>query len=188
MTPEALHDDVEHAARLLERVDNVYELAGLLASTAYSAVCLGCDQEAKELVDRALPIARALDNPYMTMHVRGNFGIAAFLTGDIDGADEAFREELELGRELAVVSFATEGLEGLAAVAAVRDELERAARLSGASGAHRYGQPEYPVEKRLRETVFAPARLRLGAAAWDAAARDGAAIGLDDAVEYALAS
>ena len=184
---ETLRADVERAARLLEQAGNIYDLAGLLADSAYAAVCLGRDRDANELVARAAPITRELDNRYMWMLLQGNIGVAALMTGDIDAADQAFREELRLGREMAVVTFATEGLEGLAAVAAAREELERTARLYGAAGAQRHGEPSYPVEERMWQLIFEPAQGRLGDEKWDAGVRDGAAMSHDDAVAYALA-
>ena len=81
---------------------------------------------------------------------------------------------------------AFEGLRGLAAVAARHGDLDRAARLYGAAGAHRYGEPEHPVDVRVRDTFFAPARARHGTEAWDTAARAGAALGFRDAIAYAL--
>jgi hypothetical protein len=141
------------------------------------------------LIARAMPIARELDTRYIWMLVRGNAGVAALATGDIDAAETEFREELRVGRELGVVSFATEGLEGLAAVAAHRDALDRAARLYGAALASRYGKPtSYAIEERLRRTFLIPARARFGEDAWDALVHEGAALGHDEAVDYALAA
>ena len=60
------------------------------------------------------------------MLLRGNFGLAALLTGDTDDARRAFREKLALCRQLVVLPFAFEGLIGLAAVATVRGNLDRA--------------------------------------------------------------
>jgi predicted ATPase/DNA-binding SARP family transcriptional activator len=186
-TSQGLSEAVEDAARLLERAGNVFDLVDVLGSSAYAAACLGLDAEASELVARAIPVARELDNRYVWMYVRGNHGVIAMVEGDVGTADAAFREELRLGRELAVVAFATEGLGGLAAVASARGDTERAARLSGAAEAYRYGRPSYPVEDRLRAMFVDPARSRLGEASWDAAAREGAAMGLDEAIAYALA-
>jgi hypothetical protein len=94
---------------------------------------------------------------------------------------------LRLCRELVVAAVCFEGLLGLAAVAAVGDDLERAGRLSGASAAHRYGQPTGPVEERLHAAYLEPARTRLGAGAWEAAVRDGAALSFGEAIADALA-
>jgi hypothetical protein len=120
------------------------------------------------------------------MLLLGNFGLAALLTGDTDAAAEALREELTLCRELVFLPVACEGLNGLAAVAAVGNDLSRAARLTGAAAAHRYGQPEHRVDARLRASFFEPARTRCRDDDWDAAAREGAALSFQDAIAYAL--
>jgi hypothetical protein len=67
-------------------------------------------------------------------------------------------------------------------------EEERAAKLLGAAAAHRYDQAEDPVETRLDAAFFEPARARLGAGAWDAAAGAGGAMSFEDAIAYALAA
>jgi predicted ATPase len=181
-----LRERVERAASLLEEVGNMFFLADLLASSAYAAMGAGSDRDAKALIERALPIARGLDDPGLWMMVHGNFGLAALLTGDIDGARNGFREELRLCRELAVRPFASEGLSGLAAVAAADGDIDRVARLCGAAGAHRYGRPHAAVEDRLDAIFFEPARTRLGVDVWEAAAAEGAALNFEDAIAYAL--
>jgi predicted ATPase/class 3 adenylate cyclase len=181
-----LRERVGRAASLLESVGNVYHLADLLSSAAYVALCLGSDRDAKEFADRAIPIARELDNPYTWMMLRGNFGLAALLTGDTDAARGAFCEELELCRELVVRPFASEGLLGLAAVAAIDGDADRAARLAGAAAAHLYGQPHEVMRARIDAAFLDAARARCGVDAWDAAAREGAALSFGDAISYAL--
>ena len=161
-------------ATLLDEVGNVYCHASVLASTVYGALGLGNDRDAKELLERATPIARQLDDPSMWMLVRGNLGLAELLTGDADAARHAFREELMLCRQLDDRHYLSEGLRGLAAVAAVHGDLRRAARLVGASSAHRYGQPFDVIEARLDASFFDAARARCGTKAWDAAGREGA--------------
>src|SRR4051812_14463352 len=120
------------------------------------------------------------------MKVCSYSGRAALLTDDIDGTAAAFREQLELARELVVLPAAGEGLRGLAAIAARHGDLDRAARLHGAVEAHRHGQPEHPFDVRARDRFIAPARARLGTQAWDTSARAGAALGFRDAIAYAL--
>src|SRR3954447_23427763 len=117
---------------------------------------------------------------------RANCGLAALLTGDTDGARQAFREELKLCREMVVLPVASEGLLGLAAVATVRADGDRAARLLGAALAHRYGQAKDRVDARLYSAFFDVARPRHGADAWDAAAREGDALSFEHAIAYAL--
>ena len=133
-----------------------------------------------------MPIARQLDDQSMWMLVRGNLGLAELLTGDTDAASHAFREELRRCRELVDRHYHSEGLRGVAAVAAVHGDLRRAARLVGASSAHRYGQPFDVIEARLDASFFDAARARCGTKAWDAAAREGGVLTFDDAIAYAL--
>jgi tetratricopeptide (TPR) repeat protein len=181
-----LRERVDLAAGLLEGVGNVYELAYRLADASYTALRMGSDRDASDFVRRATPVARKLDSPYLWMFLRGNVGLTALLTGDADAARNAFEEELQLCRALVTPPFMSEGVGGLGAVAAACGDLDRAARLSGAASAHRFGQQDDAVDARLHETYFQPARSRHGPDAWDAASREGAAMSFDDAIAYAL--
>jgi predicted ATPase/class 3 adenylate cyclase len=178
---------VDRAASLLDEAGNVYQLAGLLAgAAAYTALTLGSARDAKEYVARALAFVRGLDEPFIWMVFRGNQGLAALLTGDTDAAEDAFRDELRLCRELVVLPLASEGLQGLAAVTVIRGDDHRAARLLGAAAEDRSDRPEDPVDARLDTEFFGPARTRHGADAWDAAERDGGTLSFEDAIAYAL--
>jgi hypothetical protein len=146
----------------------------------------GSDRDAHDFLDRAIPIVDGLDNPLLWTLVRGNVALTALLTGETEAAREAFRDELRLSRELVVLPFASEALCGLAAVAAVHDDVHRAARLSGAAGAYRYGRADDAVDERLEATFLAPAGARCGADAWHDTAREGAALSFDNASAYAL--
>ena len=182
----ALRQRVDSAAALLSDVGNVHHLAAMLTSAAYAALCLGSDRDAAELAARATPIARALDEPFTCMINAGNLGLAALLTGDALTASRAFHEELELCRDMVVRPVVSEGLRGMAAVAVVHGDDIRAATLVAAARAHRYDRPEDPLEARLDETFFRPARTRCGTDDWDAAARDGSALSFERAIAYAL--
>jgi predicted ATPase/DNA-binding SARP family transcriptional activator len=177
---------VQRAARLLEQVGNVYQLGHLLEHAAYQALCMGSDRDAMQLVERALPIARSLGTPFIGMFLLGHLGVAAQSTGDTDAAYDAFREQLELCRELVVLPLVSRPLRGLAAVAVARGEPHRAARLVGAAASYSYDRPKGPVDARLDTAFFDPARRRCGADAWDAAARDGRELSFQEAVAYAL--
>jgi len=144
------------------------------------------ERDATGFAARATPIARALDTGFETMINDGNLGLAALLTGETDTAAHAFREELTLGRDMVVRVVVFEGLTGLAAVAVVDGDDERAARLVGAADAHRHERPEDAVDARLEAVFFGPARIRCGTEAWNKAKREGSALGLEDAIAYAL--
>jgi ABC-type molybdenum transport system ATPase subunit/photorepair protein PhrA len=101
----ALRERVERAQSLLAEVGNVYHLANHLASTAYGALGWGEDRDAKQLIERAVVIARELDDPSIWLTVHGNLGLVALLTRDTRAARRAFREELRLCRELVARPF-----------------------------------------------------------------------------------
>jgi hypothetical protein len=68
----------------------------------------------------------------------------------------------------------------------VHGDAKRAATLVGAADAHRYDKSEDPVEARLDETFFEPARARSRIDAWNTAAREGSTLSFEDAIAYAL--
>ena len=104
----------------------MYFLADLLSSAAYAAMRHGSDRDARDVVERAMPIARQLDNPFGWLVLQGNLALARLFTGEVDLAFDAFRAELTLSRELRVLPLASEGLVGLVAIAAVRNNHYRA--------------------------------------------------------------
>jgi hypothetical protein len=178
---------VDWAAALLERAGNVNGLADLLTTATYVALDLDSIEDARSLGERALAIGQDLDGPFIWMIIHGNIGLAAVLDGDTERVRQAFREELTLSRELVIPLVAGEGLRGLAAVAVHLNDLPRAARLVGAAATHTYEHNDGDtVQSRLDTAIFEPARLRHGEAAWDAASREGATLGLTDAIAYAL--
>jgi hypothetical protein len=180
-TAAELLERVEEAVSALQQVGNVYHQALMLHSAGEWALSCGRDHDARRYLDRAIPLTRALDQPYAWMLLLGPLGGAALLTGDTEAARDAFREQLALCRELGVPPVAPECLLGLAAVAAVDEDLDRAARLAGAAASHRFGEPERPVDERLSARFLSPARARHGPDAWDAAARAGGALSLEEA-------
>jgi hypothetical protein len=139
-------------------------------------------------VERALPIVRDLEYPFMWMSLQGNLGLAALLTGDYNTARDAFRQELRLSRKLAVPLIASEALLGLAALDAMRGDTRRAARLVGAATAHLYDKSQELelVIARLNAAFLEDARARCGADTWDAATSEGRTLSLEDATAYAL--
>ena len=181
-----LHERADRAVALLERAGNHFHLASMLASAAYGALGEGNAAAAMAYIERAVPIARELDNPHMWMLVRGNAAMAALLAGDVEAARSAFRDELRLSRELGFLPFVFEGLRGLAAIAAADGDPDRAARLCGAAERHRHDQPDDAPQAQLDATFLDAARARCGADAWEAAFRDGAELSVGDAIGYAL--
>jgi predicted ATPase/DNA-binding SARP family transcriptional activator len=183
-SPEELRERVEQTAPLLERVGNARRLVGLLTFAAGSALGRGRDDDAGTYLQRALPLARELDEHSTWMH--GNIGLFALLGGDLEPARDAFHEQLTLGRDLVMPLAASQALSGLAAVAATENKLELAARLAGAGAAHRSRVPDDPVAARLDLSFLQPARTRLGADCWDIGFSEGAALSIEAAIRYGL--
>ena len=185
-TAAELRDRVERAVSLLEGVGNIYYLGLLLINAEWVALNHGHDRDAIDFADRARPVVRDLDSPFIWMSQHGNLGLASLFIGDTETARDAFGEELKLCRELVHRPVASEGLQGLAAVAAVHGDDHRAARLVGAATAHRYGHPQEPVEERLYARFLAPARARHGTDRWDTAVDEGGVLSFEDAIVFAL--
>ena len=92
-----------------------------------------------------------------------------------------------LCRELVVLPFAQEGLQGSGPIAAAHDnDSDRAARLAGAVTEDRYGLPEDAVDARIEATFIEPTRIRIGTDAWGEAFQEGAALSFEEAIAYVL--
>jgi predicted ATPase/DNA-binding SARP family transcriptional activator len=185
-TLDELRRGVERATTLLDETGNSYHLARVLAAAIGGALGFGSGCDAKAYLERATTLARATDDAHSREFLLGNAGYVGLFTGDVDAADRAFREELELTRQTSVTRFAHEALLGLAAVASAHGDNRRAALLAGAADAHREDGPKDELETKLEADFLAPARRRHGAIDWDAAVRDGHALSLENAIEYAL--
>ena len=175
---------IDEAAPLLAGVGNAHGLHGLYCIAVMSAWRRGCDAEAAMYLDRSVPLARQLQQPSRWMCELNHIGLAALLRDDSAAADQAFREALTCSHELGWSP--QRALTGLAAVAAVQGRPERAARLAGAVAAHCGTTDDDVVQLRLEAGFLEPARLRWGPDTWDASARHGAALTLQEATVYAV--
>jgi hypothetical protein len=63
-TAAELRERVDRAAPLLDAVGNIFQLADLLTSAAYGALNEGSDRDARDFVERAIPVVRELDSPF----------------------------------------------------------------------------------------------------------------------------
>jgi hypothetical protein len=184
---DELRDRVERATRLLRRAGNAYTLALMLADAAYGALVLGGDDDALSFVTRAIPLARELNRSFVWLNLQASLGLAALFTDDVSTARAAFREELLLCQEQALLPHAYGGLAGMAALAAQRGESRSSARLAGAASAHRYDHAQNAIDARLDAEFYASSRRSLGPEAWDSAFREGSRLSLEGAIEEALA-
>ncbi len=118
----------------------------------------------------------------------GNLGLIALSESDLTGAVQLFETSLALHRELGVRSGLANRLDALGAVAAARGKNERAIRLAGSATAlrARIHAVAPPYWQQICERWLAPARAKLGEKCAEVN-REGEAMSVDEAVDYALA-
>jgi hypothetical protein len=188
---EALPLVLEGAA-LLRAAGAHHFAAGMLTSVGMAALREDEYALAEEAQAAALDAARADGGDAYTFGmVSGNVGLAALLAGRIEHALAAFGDELANARAHGFPGFDFEGLLGVAAVAAARGEDRRAAILQAVAwreSTRVLGEAEAPVYERVVRRFIAPARERLGEAAWEAAGAEARAMPVSEAVTYALQS
>jgi predicted ATPase/DNA-binding SARP family transcriptional activator len=179
---------LEQAAELLIPSGNFRQVASVYSSAAYVALGEDCVDEATRLLDTALEAVSRIDDPWETMIILGNIGLARLFAGQPKEAREPLQEELRLSVEHRFRKGADEALAGLAAVAAAEGRDDVAARLRGAARALGYPPAAFDarIDDRLELTYIAPARTRYGDAAWKAAERAGAALPYAQAIAYAV--
>ena len=78
-TAAELRERVEQAVSLLEGVGNIYYLGLLLINAEWVALNNGDDRDAIDFADRARPVVRELDSPFIWMVQHGNLGLASLL-------------------------------------------------------------------------------------------------------------
>jgi predicted ATPase len=184
--PNERQQFAEGALERFRRLGDLRGQAELLSRMSYTAMLEQDAAGAVRCSQDAHAAARALGEPRVLAFVRGNQGLAALFSGDLDGATEAFREELVVAREHVLQLLAAEAIVGLAAVAALDGDLERAARLCGA--ADRYEEVAQPLTARARDRFIVPAREGWTTGEWERAYADGGRDELDEAIATALAS
>jgi predicted ATPase/DNA-binding SARP family transcriptional activator/class 3 adenylate cyclase len=178
---------LEQAAELLIRLGDYRAVASAYSSAAYVALSEDHIGEATTLLDTALQAVGRIEDPWETMVILSNIGLARLFSGDLDQASDAFERALRL-RAQHVFESAAEALAGLAAVAAAQGRDERAARLRGAANTSGYPPATFDkkIDDRLERDYLAAARTRCGDVAWRAAEQAGEELSGEHANAYAL--
>jgi predicted ATPase/DNA-binding SARP family transcriptional activator/DNA-binding CsgD family transcriptional regulator len=159
-----------------------------LANMGYAELVRGDPERATALFDESLALAKEAKDQELVAGSLMGLGIAATLRGDPERAQAPLRESLAMQLEMGRMIDLAEDLEGLAEAAGALGQHLRAMRLWGAAVALRedIGVPWRPFERRLHEPQLAAARSRLDEAPRETAFGEGKAMGLEEAVEYAL--
>jgi len=149
-----------------------------LGSLAELSVQEGDLEQAQRLAEQA--VERSFETDPSGAHAGwslGSLGRIRGLRGDLHGSEEAYAGSLRIMHALRNALGVADCLERLARVSLARGHRERAGRLTGAAAALRLeaGIPDGPDESLLADVP-------------ESARVEGAALGFDEAVEYALAS
>jgi class 3 adenylate cyclase len=178
---------LDRAAELLIPLGDYRQVASAYSSAAYVALSEDRIGQATSLLDSALQAVGRIEDPWETMVIFSNIGLARLFSGDLDRAGDAFERALRL-RAQHVFENAAEALAGLAAVAAAQGRDERAARLRGAANAAGYPPATFDkkIDDRLERDYLAAARTRCGDVAWRASEQAGEDLSSEHANAYAL--
>jgi predicted ATPase/DNA-binding SARP family transcriptional activator/DNA-binding CsgD family transcriptional regulator len=167
---------------------DILGISFMLEQLGYSELAQGNMERATPLLEEALALSRDVGHKGIVMNCLTAFGIIATRRGDTERARTLLREsltiELELGLEVEIPDL----LETMAELAGTMDDDLRAARLWGAAEALRQamGLPRPPwIGQGSAEAhvLDAPSVFKK---TWEAEFAEGRAMGLEEAVEYAL--
>jgi non-specific serine/threonine protein kinase len=182
----------EEGIILCREAGYTFRLPDFLFSLGYQLLLEGDYERGAALNEEAVAICREHGYKRSLNFALDNLGWATLLQGDHARARSFYEESLGISKELGDKACASESLDGLACIAGATGEPARAARLFGAAEAMRDTLSEAvvfqhtPEEAAWREPSRARARSRLGETAWEGTLSEGQAMGLKEAIEYAL--
>jgi predicted ATPase/DNA-binding CsgD family transcriptional regulator len=146
---------------------------------------LGRTDEAAEVLDHAVRLARGLDVPNLVADALEQTALLV-AERDPERAESLQHESLAVRVDHGLRTYVVDNLDGLGALAQRAGSLTESARLLAASDAGRaaMGYPRQPVATPAHEAQLAVLQRGLGAVAFNEAWNEGAALALDDAVAY----
>ena len=183
-----LHEESLALRRKLGDQQGISVSLNNLATVAHDQ---GAYDQARSMYQETLSIERSLSNPWGTAVVLSNLGQVAVDQGDYVSARAYLVECLEIRRFLGDRLRLPDTLDAFASLAAATSDPLRAARLWGASEALKkeIGSQGTTAERARREARISAARAEVsGAASFDAAWAEGAAMAVEEAAEFTLRS
>lgn len=141
---------------------------------------------ARATLEAAKAAAQSLDNAWLIATADHRLGILARRAGELTRAEQLHHEALELQRSRNLRPGVVESLEALAALASDHESPAEAARLFGAADTLRrsIGMVRWPVEQAGYDDDLGRTRAQLAGDEFDAAWSQGAALSMEDAIEY----
>ncbi len=144
--------------------------------------------EARSWLEEAVTLQREVGDKREIANALNNLGNVARAQGDYTTAHSLYHESLALHRELGDKWDIAYLLEDIGWLAALQHQPQRALRLVGAAATLREAihAPLSPADQVKLERALEPARRALGEANQATAQAEGQAMGLEQAVDYAL--
>jgi len=185
----------EEARRTLEEAAALYAAGSqsLVAVRAFSmlgdiARIEGDYAGAEPLYEKSLALALEVDARNETPSLFHSLAYVALARGDIQRTRELFNESLALHLEHGDKGGIAESLAGFAAIARAEGQPERSARLYGAVRAFQDANKivMWPAERAEFERNTNALRAQLDDAVWEKAWAEGSAMGMGQAINYAL--
>jgi predicted ATPase len=184
---DAARVTLQEARELNLRLGNRQKAGACAHGLGVVALLEGRSQEARELLESALATFQELRDPYWTAFTERMMGHADRIEGNGEAAEKWYRASLLTSRQHDLPVMTASALYAFADLALARNQHDRAIRLAGASRALRERLEEaWSFETYVVGDVPNAARAFLDEATADRLYEEGRAMGVDDAVAYAL--
>jgi predicted ATPase/class 3 adenylate cyclase len=177
----------EENLRLISMHDDPVLTAVTLSNLGFGCLLQRDLDAAEGFLMRALALLQQLGDKGGVANAMLNLGRLALQRGQHDAAEQHLIESLTTMAEIGRASACAECLHGLAALALAARRPQRAARLLGAAAALSREGPELPLpEQNVLDQLIADIKHALQPGDFDAAWREGEALGFDEMIAYAL--
>jgi tetratricopeptide (TPR) repeat protein len=185
---EGAVSDTAECLKIYRRVGDQRLVGGMLGNLGYGELSLGQIGAARGHLTEALQIAREMNDPKGIIIATFNLGIAAYLEGNDDDAEELFAEALSRSRHSAMKADPAYALVGVALTKSRLGQERQAAVLHGAADAalEIIGQAMVPLEAGLHKRDLAKLQSDLGLAAFTSAYNEGREMPFDEVMALAL--
>jgi non-specific serine/threonine protein kinase len=186
--PEAAMLIAEASLVMFREMNHLPGIAQTLNIIGELARISGDDERAKHAYEECLLVCQQTGEALRTSYIYANLAYIAQHEGDHHHALDLVRQALQLSRDRKNLRHIASFLVAFAGSIAALGELERAARLIGASeaGLERMGAFHSPSDQPEVDRIIADVRAQLGEAAFEAAWAEGRKMTLEQATAAAL--
>ena len=180
----------EETLILLREIDDRSVIPLVLVNLGETAILSGSLSRARELSSEALERAEALGDRRHAAGARTALGWVSLAEEKPGEADHHLREALAIIHDLGYAQFAVNLLHGLAGAAAATGDVPRAARLEAVAARSEgiLGHVPTAADSGIHLRYLDELRGTAEPSSWEAAAREGADMSLDEGISYALSS